>query len=135
MVHYLNPVNHVPGVQIGCHHTQWVVCSYKLIKIIKKSSENKKSTAQVSNLGSLNLPLVSSPKHFMLQISCSDHKQSVMCHLFSIICCIQGFSGILSKIFSEYSTSSFYILVALWVAVEVILRGQHPNFFKEDSSF
>ena len=86
-------------------------------------------------------PLFSSLKHFLLKVSCSDHSKSVMCHLLSTICCIQGFSGILSKTFSEHCSFNNeiyhkqlkrfppYILVALLVSVEEVkLRGQHPNF-------
>ena len=62
-----------------------------------------------------------------------------MCHLLSTICCIQGFSGILSKTFSEHCSfyneihqkqlkmlSSIYILVALQVAVVVVFVFNIP---------
>ena len=81
----------------------------------------------------------------MLKVSCSDHSKSVMCHPFSKI---QGFSGILSKTFSEHCNFNneiyhkqlkmfpLYILVALGVVLEEVkFKGQHPKFLKEDSSF
>ena len=112
-----------------------VICYHRHIKIILKISRNH----------TINFPdqqfrlikhLVSSPKHFVLKMSCSGHSQSVMCHPLSTICCIQGFSGILSKTLSEFCSfyneakdAFLYILDAFRVAVEEVkFRGQHPNF-------
>ena len=79
----------------------------------------------------------------MLKVSCSDHSKSVMCCPLSTIRCVQGFSGILSKAFSDHCSfyneiyhkqlkrlsSSLYILLALQVAVEEVkFSGQYPNF-------
>ena len=80
MVHYVNPANHAPGVQIGRHNTRGGGGDFSH-RLIKKSSETIKSTAKVSGWYRLIKPLVGSPKHFVLKVSCSDNLKSVMCCL------------------------------------------------------
>ena len=36
VVHYVNPANHAPGVQIGRHYTLGAICSHGLIKNYQK---------------------------------------------------------------------------------------------------
>ena len=126
----------LPTMPLG-HHTLGVICSHRLIKNNLKIFKNHTINCPGQQFRLIK-PLASSPKHFMLKMGCSDHSQSVMCHPLSTICCIQGFSGILSKTFSEHCSfyneakdAFLYILVAFRVAVEEVkLRGQHPNFSK-----
>ena len=121
------------------------ICCHRLIKNNLKIFWNDKINFS-GQWFRLIKPLVSSSKHLVRKVSCSNHLKSVMCHLLWTICCIQGFSGILSKTFSEHC--SFYniyneiyhkqlkILLTLRVALEeVIFRGQHLNVWKKTAIF
>ena len=66
-----------------------------------------------------------------------------MCHLLSTICCIKGFSGIVSKTFSEhcnFNNEIYHKQLKMFSSIYTGCitggcRGQHPIFFERRQQF
>ena len=144
MVNYVNPANHAPGTRSWNWPTPYpvVICSHRLII---KDTLKIFGNHEVSGLRSLNLLLAH------LSTLCSNWAVLITQSLLCVVCCqqfaifrawVEYYQKPILNIVAftmKYSIFSLivflYIMIALWVAVEIKSRGQHPNFCKKTAVF